>query len=98
LLTLRFGESVALPKRKTREVSVKTGRFKLLILLDILTFIASVAYSQTTTTFSVATTEATAITAGSAELHGSINPGGSSAAAWFDWGTTTSLGNRTDAR
>ena len=77
---------------------MKTGRFKLLILLDILTFIASVAYSQTTTTFSVATTEATAITAGSAELHGSINPGGSSAAAWFEWGTTTSLGNRTDAR
>src|SRR5262249_26101764 len=39
---------------------------------------------------------ATAITASSAELHGNINPGGNTAAAWFEWGTTTSFGNRTE--
>jgi hypothetical protein len=78
---------------------MKTGRLrpvKYLVLLDILTFIATLAYAETTNaTFSLATTEATAITASSAELHGVINPGGMSAAAWFEWGTTASLGNRT---
>jgi len=78
---------------------MKTGRFKLLVLLDLLTFIASVAYSQTTTpAFSVTTTDATAITASSAELHGTINPGGGSSAAWFEWGTTSSFGNRSETR
>jgi hypothetical protein len=82
---------------------VKTGRFKLryfkyLIFLDIFTFIAGLAYAETTTLFSVTTTDATAITASSAELHGTINPGGSPAAAWFEWGATTSFGNRTETR
>src|SRR5262245_29079555 len=78
---------------------MKTGRFKLLVLLDLLTFVASVAYSQTTTlSFSVTTTDATAITASSAELHGTVNPGGGSSAAWFEWGTTSSFGNRTETR
>jgi len=81
---------------------MKTGRFrpvKFLVLLDILTFIATLAYAETTNaTFSLATTEATAITASSAELHGVINPGGTSAAAWFEWGTTALLGNRTETR
>jgi hypothetical protein len=78
---------------------MKTGRFKLLVLLDLLTFIASVAYSQTTTpSFSVTTGDATAITATSAELHGTINPGGGSSAAWFEWGTTSSLGTRSETR
>jgi hypothetical protein len=78
---------------------MKTGRFKLLVLLDLFTFIASVAYSQTITpSFSVTTTDATAITASPAELHGTINPGGGSSAAWFEWGTTSSFGNRSETR
>ena len=54
-----------------------------------------VAYSQTTS-LSVVTGDASAVTSSSAELHGAVNPGGASAAAWFEWGTTTSLGTRTD--
>jgi hypothetical protein len=84
---------------------MKTGRFRrlrpfrLLVLLDIVTFVATLAYSEVTNgTFSLATTEATAITASSAELHGVINPGGTSAAAWFEWGATPTFGNRTETR
>jgi hypothetical protein len=81
---------------------MKTGRLrpvKCLILLDIVTFIATLAYAETrNATFSLATTEAPAFTASSAELHGGINPGKTSAAAWFEWGTTASLPNRTETR
>lgn len=76
----------------------QTGRLRV-FALAVLIFAASTAYPQTTTTTaSVATTEATAITSTSAELHGTINPAGSTAAGWFEWGTTTSLGNRTDTQ
>jgi hypothetical protein len=65
-------------------------------LAQVFIFATGVAYSQTT--FSVATTEATAITSTSAALNGTINPGGNSTAVWFEWGTTTSLGTRSDTQ
>jgi phosphodiesterase/alkaline phosphatase D-like protein len=75
-----------------------TGRFTIFAILVILAWTATNGYPQTPTpAFSIATTEATAISANSAELHGTINPVGT-AAAWFDWGTSTALGNRTDGR
>ncbi len=56
-----------------------------------------IAYSETNT-FSVATSDATAIAATSAELHGLINPAGSQAGVWFEWGTSSALGSRSDAQ
>ncbi len=49
-----------------------------------------------TTTISVNTGDATGVTSSAATLNGTVNPGGGSVSAWFDWGTTTSFGNRTD--
>jgi len=46
----------------------------------------------------VTTAEATTITSNSAVLNGTINTGGSPAAVWFDWGTTTALGSRTEVQ
>src|SRR5262249_88188 len=47
----------------------------------------------------VATTDATAVTAKSGELHGIVNPMGRATSAWFEWGTSaTALTNETDHR
>ncbi|PIR89419.1 MAG: hypothetical protein COU07_00775 [Candidatus Harrisonbacteria bacterium CG10_big_fil_rev_8_21_14_0_10_40_38] len=43
----------------------------------------------------VYTTNATGVTRDSAILNGSVNPNGATTRAWFEWGYTASLGNRT---
>ena len=75
----------------------RAGCSRIALLSFLLNLVTGIAYSQTSG-LSVTTSEATAVSATSAELHGIINPGGSPAAAWFDWGTTTALGTRTDAQ
>src|SRR6266404_3823133 len=52
----------------------------------------------TSAPLNVTTAEATTITSNSAVLNGTINTGGSPAAVWFDWGTTTALGSRTEVQ
>jgi hypothetical protein len=64
-------------------------------LLALFVFLGTAAL-HAQATFSVGTKQATAVASTSAELHGVINPAGAPAAAWFEWGTTTALGNRTD--
>ena len=56
-----------------------------------------IAYSRNRT-FAIRTTEATAVTASSAELHGLITPGPAFAAGWFEWGTSTELGLRSSVQ
>ncbi|MCC6820672.1 MAG: hypothetical protein IT579_08085 [Verrucomicrobia subdivision 3 bacterium] len=41
------------------------------------------------------TSNATSILTNGATLAGGVNPGGLTAGAWFEWGTTTNYGNRT---
>lgn len=66
---------------------------------DVKTFTTTGASTPATTaSLNVTTGEATTITSNSAMLNGTINPGGSAAAAWFDWGTTTALGSRTEVQ
>src|SRR5213593_127170 len=65
------------------------------IILSIFLLGAVAGYSETGTP-SITTNDATAVTASSAELHGAINTGGNAGAGWFEWGTTSSLGKRTD--
>src|SRR5690349_1167389 len=58
-------------------------------------------YSQITIpvpTPSVTTNDATGVTSNSAQLNGFLVTGGGSSAGWFEWGTTTSLGKRTDPK
>src|SRR5438477_12756006 len=75
-----------------------TGRLKLRALLaQILIFGAVFAYSQSTP-IAVLTNDAGSVTSSSAVLNGTINPGGLVAAGWFEWGTTTSLGTRSDVQ
>src|SRR6266550_148343 len=53
-------------------------------------------YSQNSAS-SATTNDATAITTSAAQLNGVIVPGTTSTVAgWFEWGTTTALGKRTD--
>ena len=75
----------------------RAGCSRIALLSFLLTLVTGIAYSQTSG-LSVGTSEATAVSATSAELHGTINPGGSPAAAWFEWGATTALGTRMDAQ
>src|SRR6266566_6257093 len=58
------------------------------------------AFSQSTepTTPYVGTTDATAVTTTAAELHGLVLPRGLSTTAWFEWGTTSSLGSQTEGQ
>ncbi|MBI3851396.1 MAG: hypothetical protein HY298_14135 [Verrucomicrobia bacterium] len=44
---------------------------------------------------SATTLPATPLTANSVTLNGTVNPNASQTTAWFEWGTTTSYGNRT---
>src|SRR5262249_39322241 len=44
------------------------------------------------------TGDATGLTSTAATLNGTLNPGGGSVSTWFDWGTSSSLGNRTDVQ
>ena len=75
-----------------------TGRLKHRALLaQILIFGAVFAYSQSTP-IAVLTNDAGSVTSSSAVLNGTINPGGLVAAGWFEWGTTTSLGTRSDVQ
>ena len=46
----------------------------------------------------VTTTDATSITSNSATLNGKITSGGTPLGAWFEYGTTTALGTRTDVQ
>lgn len=43
----------------------------------------------------VVTLAASELTAGSARLRGTVNPGGAATTAWFQWGTTTNYGSET---
>src|SRR5437867_1137259 len=67
------------------------------IIVSIFLLGTVAAYSETGTP-SITTNDATAVTSSGATLNGSINPGGGSLSVWFDWGTSTSLGNRTEVQ
>ena len=73
----------------------QAGRFGILITVLVLGAVAG--FSEGTSP-SVATNDSTAVTSNSAELHGTINPAGGATAGWFEWGTTSALGKRTDAQ
>ena len=76
----------------------KTGRLRIsafIILLSI--FAATAAHGQSTTAL-LTTNDANAITSNSATLNGTIASTGVFAAVWFEWGTSTSLGNRSDVQ
>lgn len=62
---------------------------------DLKTF-KTVGTASTSADVVATTGAATSLTFNSATLNGTVNPGGASVAAWFDWGTSTSLGNRSD--
>src|SRR2546425_2068511 len=64
---------------------------------DIKTF-TTTGDAVPTTDVTATTGGATALTSNSATLNGTVNPGGRSVSAWFDWGTSTSMGNRTDVQ
>jgi phosphodiesterase/alkaline phosphatase D-like protein len=49
-------------------------------------------------TIAALTLDATSLSSNSATLNGSVNPGGGGVTAWFDWGTSSSFGNRTDVQ
>src|SRR5256884_4473694 len=51
-----------------------------------------------TASLNVETIEASALSSTSAELRGVINPGGTPATGWFEWGSTSSLANHTTAQ
>src|SRR5436190_1222631 len=72
----------------------RAGRIRI-ALLALLVFLGT-ATLHAQATFSIGTKQATAVASTSAELHGVINPAGAPAAAWFEWGPTSALGNRTD--
>ena len=56
------------------------------------------ATSTTTTAVGATTIDASGLTSNTATLNGTANPGGGSVTTWFDWGTSTSLGSRTDVQ
>ena len=56
------------------------------------------ATSTPTTAVTATTSDATGLTSTTATLNGTVNPGGGSVTAWFDWGTSSSLGSRTDVQ
>src|SRR5438552_14209597 len=72
-----------------------SGRLGILVTLLLLGTAA--AFSEGSGP-SIATNDAMAVSANSAELHGTINPAGGATAGWFEWGTTSALGKRTDAQ
>jgi hypothetical protein len=76
---------------------LRTGRFIIFALIIQVLIGALVAYGQNTTV-SLTTNDATSITSNSAVLNGGISTTGVFAAVWFEWGTTTSLGNRSDVQ
>jgi hypothetical protein len=67
------------------------------ILITVLLLAAGTGFSEGTSP-SVTTNDAAAVTSNSAELHGTINPAGGTTAGWFEWGTTSAFGKRTDAQ
>jgi hypothetical protein len=79
------------------ELVLRTGRFIIFSLIAQVLIGALAAYGQTTTV-SLTTNDATSITSNSAVLNGSITTTGVFAAVWFEWGTSTSLGNRSDVQ
>ncbi len=64
---------------------------------DIKTFTTAGDAAPATNVVAI-TGDATAVTSSGATLNGSIYPGGCSLSVWFDWGTSTSLGNRTEVK
>src|SRR5437667_11446812 len=75
----------------------RAGCSRIALLSFLLTLVTGIAYSQTSG-LSVGTSEAMAVSATSADVHGTINPGGSQAAACFECGATTALVTGTDAQ
>src|SRR2546422_2048088 len=64
---------------------------------DIKTFTTAGDAAPATNVVAI-TGDATAVTSSGATLNGSINPGGGSLSVWFDWGTSTALGHRTEVQ
>jgi hypothetical protein len=56
---------------------------------------SDVSFATSTSLPTVTTTAATSVTASSATMNGTVNPNGSLATAYFQWGTTTGYGNST---
>jgi hypothetical protein len=74
----------------------KTGCLHIAVLALFMALATVNSYSETNTNFSVVTTEATAITLNSAELPWVVSPAGSETGVWFEWGTSNTLGSRSD--
>ena len=70
---------------------------KLAALALVFSFVFSIGsiYANTSQSPSVNTHSATNITASSATLNGYVDPHGNTSQAWFEWGTTSSLGQST---
>jgi phosphodiesterase/alkaline phosphatase D-like protein len=74
---------------------MKAGCLRLGLLIFLVLFTTKIIAAQTPP-FSVTTNDATSVTASSAEMHGAISAGTGPTGAWFEWGTSTSFGSRTD--
>ncbi len=74
-----------------------TGRFKVLAFFALFVFATSVAASELATV-TITTNDASSVESTSAVLNGTVNTGGAFAAVWFEWGSTTSLGMRSDVQ
>jgi hypothetical protein len=97
-MQLESGTAPALLGLQLKEEPVlRTGRFIIFILIAQVLLGALAAYGQTTA-ISLTTNDATSITSNAAVLNGSITSTGMFAAVWFEWGTTTSLSNRSDVQ
>src|SRR3954463_5110754 len=77
---------------------MKFGRYFAILICALMlgTALGAAQSTNPSTTPSVITSDATSITTSSAQLNGSLVSNGGSFAGWFLWGTTTSLGQRTD--
>src|SRR6266850_1527579 len=74
-----------------------TGRSRILLFLYIfISLVAGIGYAETSA--NVATNDANEVTSTSVVLRGTITPAGSIFGAWFEYGTTNSLGTRTDVQ
>src|SRR4029077_7614564 len=72
------------------------GMFICALSLGVLAGYSQTSTGSTGSTASAATNDATAVTPNSATLNGALVPGGVSSEGWFEGGTTSSLGKRTD--
>jgi uncharacterized repeat protein (TIGR01451 family) len=81
-------------KTMTKKNLIKKGR-TFVALAMLFSFIFSVGAVHASQSPSVTTHSATNIAVNSATLNGYVNPHNNATEAWFEWGTTSSLGEQT---